>query len=358
MFRSLLVKLCGKRVPALDDDLSQTDSILLNPVGDAIGDAIVHSLHLRQLKQAYPNARTAVFVTNRNRAIFEAAGAVDELIDMKPLNYFRNRGKWDLYLDFTTRFNSRSLVLDKILRPKRVMIFVKTPKKHYSLDNIHTHDFYQPLPEKIHFRDYLKYSALAPYLASQELFYQLALPDNVKNTIQGFWQPNKLRILLCPQGSNRKRQLPAGECGQILSKIEPHFAQYLDIQLGYSKSNENYLSELNMVFPTPSVRLSKPTSLLEYLALVDSADIVLAVDSGAVHIACAFEKALLAFYADFPENVAKWYPHTRNKENTLMLLGRQNPATSDDTQGFDLHCAADWLNRQIANRLEEKKLKP
>ncbi|PJG83900.1 hypothetical protein [Caviibacterium pharyngocola] len=71
-FNKIIVTLFGSRRPTTKRDLSQIDSVLLHPVGDAIGDAVAHGLHLRQLKECYPNLKIGVFVTARNRAIFAA----------------------------------------------------------------------------------------------------------------------------------------------------------------------------------------------------------------------------------------------------------------------------------------------
>ncbi|HBO39376.1 MAG TPA: heptosyltransferase, partial [Pasteurellaceae bacterium] len=181
LIKLLIAKYFGQRCPTKRVDLSRIDSVLLNPLGDAVGDAVAHGLHLRQLKQRYPNVRIGVFVTARNKAVFQASGIVDELIEMKPINYLRQRRKWDLYIDFTTRFNSRTLILDKLLSPQRVMIFGKTPKKYYTLGNIRNYDFYRPVPPNTHFKDYLKHSALGEFLAEQaELFYQLHVPEDLK----------------------------------------------------------------------------------------------------------------------------------------------------------------------------------
>ncbi|WP_048758270.1 glycosyltransferase family 9 protein [Necropsobacter massiliensis] len=355
LIKRVIANVFGSRRPTKKTDLGQLDSVLLNPVGDAIGDAVAHGLHLRQLKACYPHLKIGVFVTERNRAVFAASGVVDELITMTPVAYVKQRKKWDLYLDFTTRFNSKSLILDKILAPERVMIFVKTAKKYYSLDNIHNYDFYTPLPPHTHFKDYLKHSALGVYLASQPpLFYQLRLSEAVCQLAEKQWQIDKIRVLLCPQGSSKRRQLPAQECAAILHKIPPHLQDNIDLQLGYSAQNQAYLAQLSQFGALPEIREAQKTTVEQYLALVNSADIVLAVDSGTVHVACAFDKPLLAFYANFPTNIAKWQPYARDTANIKMLVGQGAAADSDATQNFDTEQASAWLNAQLAVRVSGK----
>ncbi len=355
LIKRVIAKIFGSRRPTKKTDLGRLDSVLLNPVGDAIGDAVAHGLHLRQLKAGYPHLKVGVFVTERNRAVFAASGVVDELITMTPTAYVKQRKKWDLYLDFTTRFNSKSLILDKILAPERVMIFIKTAKKYYSLDNIHNYDFYTPLPSNTHFKDYLKHSALGAYIGSQpELFYQLQLSEAARQQAAKQWRTGKIRILLCPQGSSKRRQLPAQECATILHKIPPHLQDNIDLQLGYSAQNQAYLAQLSQIDALPEIREAHKTTVEQYLALVNSADIVLAVDSGTVHVACAFNKPLLAFYANFPTNIAKWQPYARDKAKIKMLVGQGTAPDSDATQNFDAEQAAAWLNAQLDACLADK----
>ncbi len=352
LIKGLIVKFFGYRMPTQNRDLSSVDSVLLNPVGDAIGDAVVHGLHLRQLKSCYPNLKIGVFVTERNEPVFKASGIVDEFIKMNLSNYFRQRKKWDLYLDFSPQFTSRALILDKILAPQRVMILGKTAKKYYSLDNIHNYDFYRPVPTNAHFKDYLKYSDFANYLAEQaEVFYQLDLSDKIKQKAEMRWNRNKVRILLCPHGSAIRRKLSAQECGCILQQISSQFLDKIDIQLGYSANNKEYLAALNQFSSLPNIRSTERTTVEQYLALVNSSDLVLSVDSGTVHVACAFGKSLLAFYANFPSNIARWKPYSKNVDNVEMLVGQNVASSSDDTYGFDIIKAGEWLNKQIEQKL-------
>lgn len=104
--KKLIISLFGKRVASNETKLNEIESVLLKPIGDAIGDAIVHIAHLAQIKQAFPNVKTAVLVTERNKQLFAQADSVDQLIDERPLNYLIQRGKWDLYLDFQPTFTS------------------------------------------------------------------------------------------------------------------------------------------------------------------------------------------------------------------------------------------------------------
>ncbi len=86
--------------------------------------------------------------------------------------------------------------------------------------------------------------------------------------------------------------------------------------------------------------------LNHFFALVESADIVIAVDGGAVHTACAFRKPLLSFFANSTPNLQMWtplvapqVPHYRVVNNVAKY--------SNDTANFPLSGAINWLIEQI-----------
>ena len=100
------------------------------------------------------------------------------------------------------------------------------------------------------------------------------------------------------------------------------------------------------------MHLAPKTDILQYFALVASADIVVAVDSGGVHIACAYGKPLLAFYANDIASYSRWAINPKKGVNALMLIS-QNPSANDNTRtwNFDLQKAATWLNHEIERQL-------
>ena len=60
--KSLIAKLFGHKKKKLPIDLNQCQSVLLKPIGTAVGDTIVHLAHLRQLKKTFPHIKIGVLV--------------------------------------------------------------------------------------------------------------------------------------------------------------------------------------------------------------------------------------------------------------------------------------------------------
>ena len=104
--KKLLIILSKKRDILESDifDFKDIKSILLRPLGNAIGDATVHTAHLYQLKEVFPNAKLGVIVSKQNRVIFEHSNLVDEYVERNILAYFSHHNKWELLLDFENKF--------------------------------------------------------------------------------------------------------------------------------------------------------------------------------------------------------------------------------------------------------------
>ena len=120
ILKKLITKLAGKRKEE-KIDLMAIKSVLLKPIGDAIGDAIAHTAHLKQLRLANPELIIGVIVTERNRDIFANSNLVNVFLEDKPLNYIIQWRKWDLYLDFQPTYTTRTITLEKLLSPKYII---------------------------------------------------------------------------------------------------------------------------------------------------------------------------------------------------------------------------------------------
>ncbi|WP_315567700.1 formamidopyrimidine-DNA glycosylase [Haemophilus parahaemolyticus] len=124
----LIAKLFSTRKLKGQLDIKDYNSLLLKPIGDAIGDSIVHIAHIKQIKAAFPNMKIGVLATDRCKAIYECSGIIDEILNNKYVTYLNQRNKWDLYLDFSPSFTSKFIICDAILSPKWIINFGKKIK--------------------------------------------------------------------------------------------------------------------------------------------------------------------------------------------------------------------------------------
>lgn len=318
LLKYFLCKISGKRELKEKIDFSQVSSILINPIGDAIGDTMIHTAHIKQIKSANPHIKIGIFASTRNRVLFEQANIADIILEKNLINAIKQRKQWDLLIDFQPNFTSSWLMMTKIISPTAILIFNKDAQKYYNLNRIKNYDYYCDIPAHIHMVDYLKHSLLSDFIDHSQNNYILGkLFDNQPE--EELTKP--ITIVVAPLGSSRK--IPSQELQALLNAIPPTLANAIKIILSADKA---YFQEVKAKL----ARYLKLTHyhaqpLSHYLNQLNQANIVVSVDSGTVHLACAFEKPLLAFYANNKNNIHKWSPKVADGVNWAMIISN-NPA--------------------------------
>ena len=99
--------------------------------------------------------------------------------------------------------------------------------------------------------------------------------------------------------------------------------------------------------------LAPKTTLKEYIALTASANIVISVDSGTAHLACAAKVPLLSYYVC--HNIKMWSPMSNENVPHFMMVASTRTSrldhegySWDERNSFPLSVGAHWLNRQLA----------
>ncbi|MDO1509443.1 MULTISPECIES: glycosyltransferase family 9 protein [unclassified Neisseria] len=358
--KQLVIRLFGQKKPCPDFNFEQVESILIRPLGDAVGDAVINLAYARQLKDMYPNLKLGILVTDRNKDIFAHSDLIDELIEKKPANYLKHRKKWQLMLDFEEQLDSRSIIAASVLSPDAVMIFKKRDRKYYSMQNIRNYDFYCPYNPDNHVSEHLCTSKFAEYFTIPQPHSYLSIPEAEQNQVVPYWQENgsrKVRIYIAPQGSVKFKRLPENELAELLNKCDKSLLPKVQFVMCNSKNSEEYFARLKSLcdHDIPLI-LSPKTSLPQYVALTASSDIVIGVDSGTVHLACALSKPLLSFYTS--HNIHSWSPLHNEGVPHLMVVAESGMRKSEDElaswtarEKFPLDNATQWLNAQISEQI-------
>lgn len=350
--KKIICRLFGRAKPHDHTDLKNISSILIRPMGHLIGDTVAHIAYIRQLKTLYPHSRIGILVTGRSRPIYECCTLADELIDDTFSSCLHQHGKWQLYLDFYETYNSRHIVKTALLAPEITIIFHKTPKSYYNTDTLRNYSFHCPPQNGTHITSQLQTSVFADYFTIPQPDISLEY-KKITEKGQHYWQHGKLRILLAPQGSIIVRKIPPQEMAILLNNLRPHYAEKCQFLLSNTQGSTGYLAELHLLCPNLDITLAPLTDLRQYLSLTAAADLVIAVDSGSVHLACAFKRPLLCFFANNTANIAKWHPlAAEGIPIKVIISATKNP---NETNNFPITEAADWLNREVAALLRAKQ---
>ena len=347
--KKLIIRLCGNKKLNKDFDFNKVSSILIRPVGDAVGDAIAHIGYVQQLKALYPSSRIGVLVTDRNRDVYAHCALIDNLIDEKLFDYWKNRKKWQILLDFHESFTSMHIIGCALLSPQINMIFSKREKKYYNLQTLNHYDFHCPPRPNTHMADHLLDSKFAEYFPLERAKFTLTASEAELKQAAAYWKPrhHKVRVLLAPQGSYWKRNIPPQELADLLNQCPPEALTNTQFLICNAKNSEEYFQQIkSRCNKNIDIALAPKTTLKQYISLVASSDITVCVDSGTVHLACALNRPLLSFYANCPENINLWHPLPNQDVPNLMVISASKEE-SRETHNFPLNQASPWLNKQI-----------
>jgi len=299
--RHLILKLFARRIRNINFDFSKTKTVIIRPKGNGIGDAVVLTAVCLQLKKAIKGIKIGVFSSERNKDIFLNNPVIDKVIGNKFLSYLKNRGKWQVFMDFIPTFTSKNIVCDYILNPECVICFEKNPKRHYTAQNVRNYDFYVKLKNQ-HLSTALKESPFAKYISFSDIRY--ILPDIKKEAeaMSSPWHKNKIRILFNPSGFDRN--ISKNDSLRIIKILTDTYHEKLDILVLNNEQNRILLKTEN----PHGWRFAPETDLKRMLGLCDSADLIISVDTSVVHIACALNKLLVGVYANCSENIKQFSP--------------------------------------------------
>lgn len=361
-----IIWMFGNKKKYKDINLQNVKSILIKSNGDALGDTLMALSYARQLKNVYKNIKIGITVTNRNNELvqiaYENENIINEIIGRNKKAALENRGKWDVLLDFTNKINTNSLVWTKFLKAKIVIIFGEKDDNHYfNKKNINNYDFDCTPPIEVHTIDYLLHSEFTKYFKFEKQKPYLKIADTEIESVEKVWKmpenDKRIKILLSPQGSDR--EIPVHEIANFLNKLDKNISKKIKIVMGNTAGSEEYFEKLTSLINKNlnlDIMLCEKLSIREYLAFVATSELVIGVDGGSCHIACAFKKPLLSFYANNEFNLYKWSPVPYENIDTFRVVSNENRENimSKDTYNFPLKEASSWLKNQIDNLYSDK----
>ena len=175
--KKLICKIFGRKPKTKNIDWQNISSVLIRPIGTGIGDAVVMSAVIGQLRAAYPSCKIGVLVTPRNQFVFEHIPGVDICFQDEPITYFKQHKKWQVFLDYRPTFTTRNIICDYFLSPSYTVCFEKTSKKNYSPKTVRNYNFYVPKLSAAHLSQSLTLTPFSDYVNTKK-------PRNTKTMVK------------------------------------------------------------------------------------------------------------------------------------------------------------------------------
>lgn len=291
MIKKLFAKIFASRPPNGKIDFTHLQSILINPIGPGLGDSIVLTVTINQLRATYPNAKIGVISHTRNEIIFKNNPLHVELVKPSIFYALTHRNKWQLFLDCSPRFTTKGILFSFLMNFAYVICFEKETKKYYNTSSVKNYNEYVTGTDKIHLSKLLSLTCLKNYLKDTAVKYILP-PEGKEDDAKALslLQKDKFTIMICPFGSTRK--LDSNEFKNILNLVLAGNENKFHLMFPNGNQSAAYLLEDARIMQT----ILPSQTVLQWFSLISKVDLVIAVDSAAVHVASAYKKPLAAFY--------------------------------------------------------------
>ncbi|MDR2192693.1 MAG: hypothetical protein LBO62_07450 [Endomicrobium sp.] len=328
---NLFIRIFGAKRPRQNFDFANVSSVLIRP-GAGVGDAVVLTSSLSQLKRAYKNIKIGVLVNLRDGAVFKNNPHIDCLIDDNIFSYIKHRKKWQVFIDTLPYFNERNIICDALLSPKCAVALRKHSSDYYLKRGFCNYDFYCPPDTSVHFSQILKTTPFADFVNVLDVAYFVKPDENLVSRFNSKWQKDKIRVLLNSTGQTRV--LDKDGFNFLISKIKETYLKEIDLVMLNNRRNKR--------FAKACVRFSDSLNLDEFIAFSSTADIIITPDTSLVHLACAFHKRLISFYPN-TDDAPQWMPLKESRYKAIVSKKGEIKNMS-----FDVNLALQYLSEFIS----------
>ena len=297
-----------------------------------IGDFILTAPAVAALRAAKPRAEIVAVVPANMAEIARCFSGITRVLPYRPraLNLRTwisiMAGSWDVCVDFAG--TDRTAFMTRLSRAvKRIGYgkFADTPSKalaytqlnEASVRDLHTVDFHLAL--------------IADLAGGNEKIMQrvFALPDAMLK-----WAATKLpshgvtgKYAVVHPGTARAEKLWEPD---RWAAVAAHLSNVEGLTVVLTGSNDAieapHLAELKKLLTVPVIDLTGKLSLMQTAAVIAGADVVLGVDSMAMHMAAVFERPQVVLFG--PTNPFHWRP--RHEMAFVVVAGHDGPVTQFD----------------------------
>lgn len=321
-------------------EIKEIKKILFLFPSSAVGDTIVETFFIREIKKLFPQAKLDIFILKPSAVLLQNNPNVDRIFTM-PVNKYKKL----CYLAWSVlslRKEQYDLILDlphSGYAPfRQIFLYLIGPAQVMSC-NVKGYDFityaiqWKEGKEHITQAVYIKALRMLGAAGPFQVYYDLKIPPAEQEAISSFWESHHLNskkvLLFNTEGSSPSKTLSNKRILEIIYALQANFPQYQVLLLAYRKNFSEFPKKIPVLY-TKSILLSA--------AAVQKADYILTVDTGITHIADAYRKRMCILFSETikkefrPEVCSFWGSIT---ETTVLLADKHHvnniPATQITT---------------------------
>ncbi|MBB5607303.1 MULTISPECIES: glycosyltransferase family 9 protein [unclassified Janthinobacterium] len=309
--------LLGKRYKQPLDLASVRKVLILR--NDKIGDMIVSTPLLRELKRRYPHWQIDVAASSANRAIIDACPHVNDIIiwDKQPLLRdlrtsiadLRQR-RYDVIFNPYNRFSIPLLLRIKWLGARYLTGFA-IPKYGSSTARLGMFDHTVPCDRSRHILDSY-FATFAEFKLGQvdqryELFGVDAHAARIDAACDTLLEKYTGLFCLNFQGSNLQRTVSVADAQRCCAAMAKRYPQHALLVIA-APGTEARAQEIVSGAGHANVMLAPPTGhILELAALIRRCELVVSPDTSVIHLASVYDKKIVGYYIR-TDNYRWFYP--------------------------------------------------
>jgi ADP-heptose:LPS heptosyltransferase len=314
--KSFLLKLFTKKSQSSFKVTSSKKVLILKY--DRIGDMIVTTPILRELKKAYPDISISVLASNENKDVIKYNPYVESiytnyknnlLMDLSKLLLLRWK-KFDVCIELDHSVIPHAIFRLKIINPKKIISIHKDGRYGVKGNELQLYDFLTKKESGKHFGE-IWLSTLSFFdIKNPSNKFDIFLSDTEINRAQAFSKSiaSEIKIGINLEGSYKEKQIQPADLQKICISIKENFPDITIVILSHPNKREN-TKQLVIKMDLESVIMSYETkNILELAALINELDFIISPDTSIVHIASAFNKPILSIHENNQLSYSQWKP--------------------------------------------------
>lgn len=298
-------------------DLAQTQSVLVLRY-DRIGDMIVTTPLLREMKLAFPHWHIAVLASPMSQAVLHDNPYVDAvyvnhkhhvLRDLAVLWRLR-RQRFDVCVELDHSVVMHAIVRLRLLRPRAVVALHKDGRYGVPGSELALYDRYSPRSKDTHFRELwanaLTCFARQPASLSYDLFPSVDARSAARELALSY--PGRILIGVNLKGSIPEKHMSLAELAQLAQALQAHEPRCLLLVIT-TPAERAELARALSTLAMPMVQLAYATaSILDAAALLSECHGVVTPDTSIVHVAGALDKPVVSIHENNRSSYTLWQP--------------------------------------------------
>lgn len=294
-----------------------------------IGDFILTAPAVAALRREHPEAEIVAVVPSSVADVAACFSGLSSVLPYRPgspnLRTWASilAGSWDWCLDFAG--TDRSALMTRLSRAKHRVGYAKfadtasrriayTQLCDASVRNLHTVDFHLALSNEA-IKGAIKSSSTGFLLPAPMLAW-------AKSKLPEFGIRGPFAVIQAGSAREEKFWI-AGRWAAVAEAVATEKGMQI-VLTGLDDATESaHLAELRSALKIPFVDLTGKLSLIQTASVIASADLVLGVDSMAMHLAAMFERPQVVLFG--PTNPFHWRP--RHPRAVVVVAGYEAPVT-------------------------------